>query len=66
MILKDLFSVDDEMLPFVCVSGKGAACDGQFQPKFHLHGGIDYGIESEDFLFSVRVLWVSSYADARL
>jgi len=63
---EDLLPVENKMFTLLGVAGQRGAGHGQFQTKVDLDGGIDHGIEPENFLLSVGVLRVTSDADSSI
>jgi len=59
-----LFSVGDKVPALFGITANGGTRHRQLQPKFQLDGGIDDGVESEDFLFAIWILRVSAYPNS--
>lgn len=59
-----LFSVGDKVPALFGITGNGGTRHRQLQPEFQLDGGIDDGVESEDFLFAIWILRVSAHSDS--
>ena len=60
----DLGFVADKVPSLLAVTGDDGAGHGQLYSEAQFDGGIDHGIESEDFLDSVRIPGVFSYTDS--
>ena len=65
-MVQDLDFIRDKVTSFFAVAGDCGAGHGQLYSQIQFDGGVDNGIESEDLLFAVGILGVSSDADSRV
>jgi len=60
---KDLLLIGNEVMALQGVAGDGGASHRQFDAEIEFDGGIDDGIEAEDFLLPIGILRVAAHSD---
>ena len=64
MVCKDLLSIGDEPFTLFGVAGDGGAGNRKLDSQLEVDGGIDDGIEAEDFLLAIGILGISANTDS--